>query len=104
MSVDYDAFLGIGKRFSDKDEAVNYIITNTYLEEPQIEAMIDGGTHLGMCVVCLDSYSGQDWFVGFEIGCDTYASLSYHVVDAHERWKAMFPKSDPRVVHAVKIW
>jgi hypothetical protein len=103
MSTVYEAFLGIGRRFSDEMEVKDFLLQKTDLSTERIEKLLEGDCHLGMCVVCLDC-NGDDWFVGFEIGCDTYVALSYHVVDAHERWKDMFPTSAPRVVHAVKIW
>jgi len=105
MSVDYEAFLGIGKRFDSELEVKDFLLQKTDLTIAQIECMIDGGTHIGMCVACcLDYYSGEDWFVGFEIGGEQPDTLINNVVDAHERWKAIFKDVEPRVVHAVKVW
>jgi hypothetical protein len=104
MSIYHEAFLGIGKRFDKEWRVVDFLAENTYLTEDQITDMCDGGTHLGMSVVCLDCYQGNDWFVGFEVGGDSPDTLISHVVDAHERWKAIFKSVEPRVVHAVKIW
>lgn len=104
MSVDYDALLGIGKRFSAVEEAGEFILSHTNLTVDQVECLEDGGDHQGMTLTCLDCYSGEDWFVGFEIGGDSPDTLINHVVDAHERWKAIFKSVEPRVVHAVKIW
>lgn len=105
MGVDYNAFLGIGKRLDSELEVKDFLLQKTYLTSEQIECMIDGGTHLGMSIVCLDCYSGEDWFVGFEMR-DTAGvppdTLINNVVDAHGRWDAIF-KIPPWVVHAVKI-
>lgn len=104
MSVDYDAVLGIGKRFYTKEETGEFILSHTNLTVDQVKCLEDGGSPLGMTFTCLDCYSGEDWFVGFEIGGESPDTLINHVVDAHERWKAIFKDVEPRVVHAVKIW
>jgi hypothetical protein len=108
MSVDYDVFLGIGKRFLDKEEALDFLNKNTNLLKEEIEAMLDGETHSCMSIVCLDCYySGQDWFVGYEVSIvsETMCSaLIGDVVNAHARWLEKFGDIPARVVHAVKIW
>jgi archaellum biogenesis ATPase FlaH len=105
MSVDYNALLGIGRRFSEEAEVKDFLLQKTDLSIEQIEHMLEGNLgYLGMSVVCLDCYSGEDWFVGFEIGGEQPDTLINSVVDAHERWKAVFSGVDPRVVHAVKIY
>jgi hypothetical protein len=107
MGVDYDAFLGIGKRFLDKEEVVDFLDKNTNLLKEEIEAMLDGETNSCMSIVCLDCYSGQDWFVGYEVSIDEgtmCSGLMGDVVNAHARWIENFGDVPARVVHAVKIW
>lgn len=104
MGVDYDAFLGIGKRFGSKTKAEEFLQTITYLTDEQIECMLDGGTHLGMTVECLDCYNDDGYFVGFEIGAESPDELANSVFDAHARWKAIFNNVPARVVHTVKVW
>lgn len=105
MGVDYDAFLGIGKRFARKWQVENFLIENTGFSETEIDNMIDHGLdEQGVSVTCLNQYSGEDWFVGFEIGGEFPNKLISNVVDAHERWEEMFRGVEARVVHAVKVW
>ena len=104
MSADYNAFLGIGKRFLDKKGVIDFLDKNTNLLKEEIEAMLDGETNRCMSVECLDCYSGQDWFVGFEVGGDAPDTLIINVVDTHERWDEIVQDCPARVVHAVKIW
>jgi hypothetical protein len=104
MSTEHDALLGIGRRFSNDKDAAHFIAGNTNLTEEQIARMFEGGTHLGMSVECLDCYGGADWFVGFEVGGDVPDVLIGNVVDAHERWDAIFKDVAPRVIHAVRVY
>jgi hypothetical protein len=104
MGVDFDAFLGIGKRFTSESAAKDFLVNHTQLSDDRIDYMLDGGEHKGMSATCLDCYSGQDWFVGFEVGGDAPDTLINNVVDAHERWDEMVQDCPARVVHAVKVW
>lgn len=104
MSVDYDPFIGIGKRFNSKDDVREFLKKHALLNDGQLEHLIEGNTLDGLSAICLDCYSGEDWFVGFEFYGDQPDTLINNVVEAHERWKAMFKDIEPRVIHAVKIW
>lgn len=104
MSVDYDSVLGIGRRFDAQWRVEDFLAEHTDLNEDEIGNMFDGGSINGMSIVCLNCYSGQDWFVGYEIGGANPEALINNVVDAHECWKVMFKGIEPRVIHAVKVW
>jgi hypothetical protein len=104
MGVDYNAFLGIGKRFDNKEDVKEFLKKHAFLNDDHIAHVFDGGALDGVIAECLDCYSGEDWFVGFEVGGEHPDTLINNVVEVHERWDAMFKDVAPRVIHAVKIW
>jgi hypothetical protein len=103
MSTEYEPFVGIGRRFDSEWRIEDFLSEHTYLTSEQITDMLEGGTHLGMHIMCLNCSNGQDWFVGFEVGGEKASDLIGSVADAHARWAAIFTV-EPRVVYAVKIY
>jgi hypothetical protein len=106
MGVDYDAFLGIGRRMCSKEKVKQFLLENLAVDESWIEPLFDGETQQGLEVQCLDCYSGEDWFVGFTVeSSDVPGVFSDNVIDAAEAWTEMFGmETCCRVVHTVKIW
>jgi hypothetical protein len=103
MAVDYDAFLGIGRRFNSKREALEFVASEFPLSDEQVEEFdqYEEITDVDVIIKCLDHYGGDDYFVGFEIGGADADSLRDSVIDADEAWKAAFPHVQSRVIHAV---
>lgn len=103
MGVDYNAFLGIGKRFNSKQKAVEFLQEFAKLDDGQIEDMLDGGYALPtfLQLKCLDCYNGDDWFVGFPANSDAPDVLSDDVASSAEIWDALFPQTECRVVLTV---
>jgi hypothetical protein len=103
MGVDYNAFLGIGKRFRSKEEAVEFVASELGLSDEQAEKFDEyeeiGG--VDVMIKCLDCYGGDDYFVGFEIGGSDADDLKDNVCAADEAWKAHFPHIQARVIHTV---
>jgi hypothetical protein len=105
MSIDYDAFLGIGKRFSSKDEAIEFVASELSLTDEQVEEFEEYEEigDVAVMIKCLDCYAGDDFFVGFEVGGSDADDLKDSVIDADKAWKEHFPHIQGRVVHAVVV-
>jgi hypothetical protein len=103
MGADFNAFLGIGKRFRSKEEAVEFIASEAYLSDEQADLLMDNEyvEDLDVEIRCLDHYSCDDYFVGFEVGGDNVESLNDSVCAADQAWKETFPHIQARVIHTV---
>lgn len=104
MSVDHSAFLGIGRRMFSIAEVNEFLLEKTKLTEDDIE-MIRDGSYMGdvdVEIVCLDHYSGDDWFVGSSVGkTQNPDKLDECVADALNTWESTFPDEEARVIWAV---
>ena len=102
MGVNHNAFLGIGRRFDDEDSAIHFVANALCVDEGWIDQLFEGQSQQGLEAVCLDFYSGEDWFVGFRVGkTQEPEELSGDVMYAKNAWEEMFPGEEARVVWAV---
>lgn len=103
MSVDYDAFLGIGRRFGNKNLVERFLQAQQSFTDKQVEELLDTNwcEYTGCEIKCLDSYNGDDWFVGFSVSDDSPSTLENSVRNAVIGWEQTFPDNPARVVWAV---
>lgn len=107
MSVDYTAILAIGKEFDERSEAELFIVNNKLATEEEIEEA-DGLSewlynHDKLDGDCLNHYSGNGFYVGFDISCRDPESFAKSFAEGMDKWNALFPNSPAEVVHTVCV-
>ncbi len=110
MGVDYRAVVGVGKEFNDKWEAQSFLEQHEILTKDDLEEIEEDGLEEWSYkdnkieVVCLDAYSGDYYFVGYELSCSDPESFRKSFEDATEQWDKLFPNLAPDVVKTVKVY
>lgn len=109
MGVDYNAVVGIGKEFYDKSEVVDFLEQYNVLDDEdrdQIDAdglsewlynneKVDGRL--------LNYYSGDYYFVGYELSCSSPEAFKESFDDGMKRWAKLFVGIAPDVIKTVQV-
>lgn len=107
MGVDYRAVIGIGKEFECKSEIVDFLEAHNVLADEDREGIEEHGIEEGQDkveVVCLDCYSGNYYFVGYELSCSDPESFRKSFDYGMECWKSYFPSLAPDMIKTVKVY
>ena len=105
MGVNYRAVVAIGREFYDTGEAKDFIRNNMKLNEDDEELLSDSlGEFLETGVGgCLNLYTGEHWYVGFDISCRSPEAFEKSFNDGVKTWKEMFPDEEFEIINTVCV-
>jgi hypothetical protein len=109
MGVDYNAVIGIGKEFYDKYEAIDFLESHNVLtDEDRNEIEEDGFSewlynNTKVEGRLLNYYSGDYYFVGYELSCGDPESFRKSFEEGMENWDSYFPDVAPEVIKTVQV-
>ena len=108
MSIDYDVVLAVGKQFDDPREAFEFLQANAYFKTKQYEDVcsecsLEDALPNYLNGQCLNCYSGDGFYLGFDVYGDTVEELEDKIHAAAARWARMFPKVTPDIIKTVRI-
>lgn len=109
MGVDYNAVIAIGKTFDGKYEAQDYLESAGVLSEKDLEEIDEDGFEEWLYNndkiggQCLNCYSGDYYYIGFEISVRDPKSFRKSFEDGMEQWDKLFPSDSPDVIKTVRV-
>lgn len=109
MGTDYRAVLGIGIRLDTSSDVIDFLQENNLMSKEEREYVDENGIteychESGIGVVGLDSYRGDDFFVGYELNPRDPELFADKVKAAISDWKHYFPNVEPLMIHTVKVY
>lgn len=110
MGVDYRAVIGIGKEFESTSEVVDFLEQHSLLTDEDQEVIEDEGVEEWgyssgkVEVVCLNCYSGNYYFVGYELSCRDPESFRKSFEEGMENWDKLFPNEAPDMIKTVRVY
>jgi hypothetical protein len=110
MGVDYRAVVGIGKEFEDKYEVLSFLEQHNVLDDEDRDAIDEDGIEEWgygqnkVGVVCLNCYSGNYYFVGYELSCADPESFRKSFDDGMNNWDKFFPNDAPDMIKTVRVY
>lgn len=108
MSVDYSGFFGVGEIFYKKNELIEYLNNKNLFDSVDEDKFDDDPESCmwdkcKMSCLCLDAYSGNNWFVGYEIYSTDVDTLVNILTESKKRWKTIM-QDDAKVILDVKVF
>lgn len=110
MGIRYCAIIAIGKEFEDEIEALGFLHDNGYLLSEQDEINIENDG-LSECLSginldgdCLDYYSGNGYYLGFDINCSNPDKFKSTYEKGIEEWSKLFPTVEYRIIKTVQTY
>lgn len=109
MGIDYHAIVAIGKTFDDKSEAQDYLESANILTEADLDEIEDDGFEEWLYNndkiggQCLNCYSGDYYYIGFDISVRDPESFRKSFEDGMEQWDKLFPSDPPDVIKTVRV-
>lgn len=111
MSIDYRAVIAIGVEFYDKSEARSFIESSGYEFSDEDEEYIDDegfwnwlSEHDSLGGGCLNLYSGDYGYVGYDISCRSPEDFKNSYDHAMVLWKENFKNEEPQVLKTVMVY
>ena len=110
MGVDYRAVVGIGKEFENTYEILEFLEANNVLDDEDREAIEEDGVEEWgygqnkVEVVCLDCYSGNYYFMGYELSCTDPESFRKSFEDGMSNWDKYFPNDEATMIKTVRVY
>lgn len=112
MGIDYRPMLGYGKVFDTLGETLDFLRDSDKIDltEEEWDAFLEDPTEGdigddGLCLRCLNAYSGRDWFLGWEIS--TFGSAQEALSEIEETYtvaEAFFGVDNFKLIHEVEIY
>lgn len=93
MSVESQAFLGIGKLFNKQSELIEFLESHNILGMYDIGNFEDGPEYFmrknrNLHCECLNAFTGNNWFIGYKLQ-KTIIAL-YEIDNAVQSWNTKF--------------
>lgn len=109
MGISYSAVIGIGKEFSDSYEAESFLEQHNILTDDDREVIEEDGlsewlySNKKVEGRLLNYYSGDYYFVGYELSCSDPESFRKSFEEGMENWDKYFPDVAPDVIKTVQV-
>ncbi len=110
MGVDYRAIVAIGKTFYDSEDVRGFLEEHLDLSEKDVNMIDEDGIDEFLSCDdrvgggCLNAYSGDYYYVGYDISCRSPDDFKNSFEQGMKMWKENFPNEEPDVIKTVMVY
>lgn len=109
MGIDYRAVLGVGTTLDTKYEVLEFLEENGLLPEDEREYLEENGVtefahDSRIEVIGLNAYSGERFFIGYELSPREPDLFLIAVGRSVGHWKLHIKTTEPEIIHTVKVY
>lgn len=110
MSIDYDVVLVVGKKFDNIDRAIEYYCSKVDIPESELSKLesdfsgfLDNGDPYLPIGGMLNHYTGNGYWIGYQLDTDSVQEFSKSIEDAANNWRTVF-QEEPEIICEVCVW